>query len=166
MNLIDLQLKIDNKPIVPAILDTRDIRFLLYRAKSFNKITDLLDVLLKEFTCREGDGLRLMQTLGYPYRRKLGEIIYCLNLMSGNCDTNQLATYNSDFIHTYKCSDDIVTKYIGILYHIHMSNLLYEKDHPPIDYYKFKKKSHTKRKTKVEDSNTVSKLDKLSIKIK
>mgnify|MGYP005963526271 CR=1 FL=1 len=97
-------------------------------------------------------GLRLMQTIGAPYKYEMSKTNYLINKYSDNPD-----------------------KYLNILEERHKANLKYEKDNPPIVYEK--KKKTTKRTTKEKKEKVIKerkpkidtkalKISKLNFKIK
>ena len=60
-------------------------------------------------------GMRMMQTIGYPYQREISSYIYALETVAGN-----------DF--------DFDKEWIDKLLERHQANLEYEKENPPIWY--------------------------------
>ena len=60
-------------------------------------------------------GMRMMQTIGYPYQREISSYIYALETVAGN-----------DF--------DFDKEWINKLLERHQANLEYEKENPPIWY--------------------------------
>lgn len=77
-------------------------------------------------------GMRMMQTIGYPYKREISSYSYALNQHVDDIDEHK------DFINK--------------LIERHQANLEYEKENPPIWYYdKPKKVSKRKPKTKEGD---------------
>ena len=61
------------------------------------------------------DGMRMMQTIGYPYKREISSYIYALETVAGN-----------DF--------DFDREWINKLVERHQANLKYEIENPPIWY--------------------------------
>ena len=84
-------------------------------------------------------GMRMMQTIGYPYQREISSYIYALETVAGN-----------DF--------DFDKEWIDKLLERHQANLEYEKENPPIWYGGKKAKDkwnkehskHTRRKKSSE----------------
>ena len=84
-------------------------------------------------------GMRMMQTIGYPYQREISSYIYALETVAGN-----------DF--------DFDKKWINKLLERHQANLEYEKENPPIWYGGKKAKDkwdkehgkHPRRKKSIE----------------
>ena len=60
-------------------------------------------------------GMRMMQTIGYPYKREISSYLYALETVAGN-----------DF--------DFDKEWINKLFRRHQANLKYEKENPPIWY--------------------------------
>ena len=60
-------------------------------------------------------GIRMMQTIGYPYQREISSYLYALETVAGN-----------DF--------DFDKEWINKLLKCHQANLEYEKENPPIWY--------------------------------
>ena len=60
-------------------------------------------------------GMRMMQTIGYPYQREISSYLYALETVAGN-----------DF--------DFDKEWINKLLERHQANLEYEKENPPIWY--------------------------------
>ena len=84
-------------------------------------------------------GMRMMQTIGYPYKREISSYIYALETVAGN-----------DF--------DFDKEWINKLLERHQANLEYEKENPPIWYGGKKAKDkwdkehdkHPRRKKSIE----------------
>ena len=84
-------------------------------------------------------GMRMMQTIGYPYQREISSYIYALETVAGN-----------DF--------DFDKEWIDKLLERHQANLEYEKENPPIWYGGKKAKDkwdkehgkHPRRKKSIE----------------
>jgi hypothetical protein len=84
-------------------------------------------------------GMRMMQTIGYPYQREISSYLYALETVAGN-----------DF--------DFDKEWINKLLERHQANLEYEKENPPIWYGGKKAKDkwdkehskHPRRKKSVE----------------
>ena len=60
-------------------------------------------------------GMRMMQTIGYPYQREISSYLYALETVAGN-----------DF--------DFDKEWINKLLKRHQANLVYEKENPPVWY--------------------------------
>ena len=84
-------------------------------------------------------GMRMMQTIGYPYQREISSYLYALETVAGN-----------DF--------DFDEEWINKLFKRHQANLEYEKENPPIWYGGKKAKDkwdkehgkHPRRKKSIE----------------
>lgn len=84
-------------------------------------------------------GMRMMQTIGYPYQREISSYIYALETVAGN-----------DF--------DFDKEWIDKLLERHQANLEYEKENPPVWYGGKKAKDkwdkehgkHPRRKKSIE----------------
>ena len=84
-------------------------------------------------------GMRMMQTIGYPYQREISSYLYALETVAGN-----------DF--------DFDKEWINKLLERHQANLEYEKENPPIWYGGKKAKDkwdkehdkHLRRKKSIE----------------
>lgn len=84
-------------------------------------------------------GMRMMQTIGYPYQREISSYLYALETVAGN-----------DF--------DFDKEWINKLLERHQANLEYEKENPPIWYGGKKAKDkwdkehgkHPRRKKSIE----------------
>ena len=84
-------------------------------------------------------GMRMMQTIGYPYKREISSYLYALETVAGN-----------DF--------DFDKEWINKLLERHQANLEYEKENPPIWYGGKKAKDkwdkehgkHPRRKKSIE----------------
>jgi hypothetical protein len=77
------------------------------------------------------DGMRMMQTIGYPYKREISSYIYVLTELN--------------------ISDDD-TYWINKLIERHQANLEYEKENPPV-WYDGKPKKNNKRKPKAKEGD-------------
>jgi len=77
--------------------------------------------------------MRMMQTIGYPYKREICSYIYALETVTGN-----------DF--------DFDKEWINKLIKRHQANLEYEKENPPI-WYDGKPKKGSKRKSKAKEGD-------------
>lgn len=100
-------------------------------------IENYLSLLLVYLDCsRIINNMRMMQTIGYPYKRYISIYLYILN----------------NILDNYKCSE-----YENKLISLHLKNLDYEKENPPIIYDKkgfneFKSKTNKHpRKRKVKE---------------
>lgn len=86
-------------------------------------------------------GMRMMQTIGYPYQREISAYLYALETVAGN-----------DF--------DFDKEWINKLLERHQANLEYEKENPPIWYGGKKAKDkwdkehgkHPRRKKSIEQT--------------
>ena len=86
-------------------------------------------------------GMRMMQTIGYPYQREISSYLYALETVAGN-----------DF--------DFDKEWINKLLERHQANLEYEKENPPIWYGGKKAKDkwdkehgkHPRRKKSIEST--------------
>jgi len=65
------------------------------------------------------NGMRMMQTIGYPYQREISSYLYVLD---------KLEEYNG------LSSDEEVRYYTNLLLERHRANLEYEKENPPVWY--------------------------------
>ena len=85
-------------------------------------------------------GMRMMQTIGYPYKREISSYIYALENWSS----------------TISCPDDYNGNpdeyWINKLIERHKANLEYEKENPPV-WYDGKPKKINKRKPKVKEGD-------------
>ena len=64
-------------------------------------------------------GMRMMQTIGYPYQREISSYIYALD---------KLKAYNT------LASDEEVRYYVKCITDLHKANLEFEKENPPVWY--------------------------------
>ncbi len=78
-------------------------------------------------------GMRMMQTIGYPYKREISSYLYALETVAGN-----------DF--------DFDKEWINKLIERHNANIEYEKENPPI-WYDGKPKKTNKRKPKAKEGD-------------
>ena len=85
-------------------------------------------------------GLRMMQTIGYPYKREISSYLYALDNWSS----------------TVTCPDDYPKSpddyWFDKLIERHIANLEYEKENPPI-WYDGKPKKNSKRKPKAKEGD-------------
>ena len=77
-------------------------------------------------------GMRMMQIIGYPYKREITSYIYVLEKLKVRSDLSK-------------------QEYTNKLLELHQANLEYEKENPPIWYNKSKKGSKRKPKAKEGD---------------
>jgi len=103
-----------------------------------------LDKKLIYLDCsRVVDGLRMMQTIGYPYRKEISEYIYCLH--------NYLEGQEYEWYYQALCD-------------IHASNLAFEQENPPVWYGGKKAKNSFEKKynkkTKKEPKEKKAKITK------
>ena len=86
-------------------------------------------------------GMRMMQTIGYPYKKEISSYIYALN----NC-VNFMTVENSDIDNFNK------EEWTNKLIERHEENLEYEKENPPI-WYDGKPKKNATRKPKAKEGD-------------
>jgi hypothetical protein len=79
------------------------------------------------------DGMRMMQTIGYPYKREISSYFYALE------------TYLKEDEGKYDY-------YCVILADRHLANIKYEKENPPV-WYDGKPKKNNKRKPKAKEGD-------------
>lgn len=77
-------------------------------------------------------GMRMMQTIGYPYEREISSYVYALNEYVNDIDEHK--------------------NFINKLIERHQANLEYEKENPPI-WYDDKPKKGGKRKPKAKEAD-------------
>lgn len=120
-------------------LDDSDRRMIDERVAE-KGIAEYLTQQLVYLDCtRIAQGIRLMQTIGYPYQREISSYLYALETVAG-----------SDF--------DFDKEWINKLLERHHANLEYEKENPPIWYGGKKAKDkwdkehgkHPRRKKSIE----------------
>lgn len=78
-------------------------------------------------------GMRMMQTIGYPYKREISSYIYAMN---------KYFVENSYDIDIY--TEELIRR--------HLANIEYEKENPPI-WYDGKPKKNSKRKPKAKEGD-------------
>ena len=87
------------------------------------------------------DGMRMMQTIGYPYKREITSYLYALKQYYENrdcpLDINEQEEYEYDI-------DRLIER--------HQANLEYEKENPPV-WYDGKPKKSNKRKPKAKEGD-------------
>ena len=86
-------------------------------------------------------GMRMMQTIGYPYKREISSYIYALENL-----VNFLTVEDSDISKFNK------EEWINKLIERHNANIEYEKENPPI-WYDGKPKKCGKRKPKAKEGD-------------
>lgn len=86
-------------------------------------------------------GMRMMQTIGYPYKREISSYVYALN----NC-VNFMSVEDSDISNFNK------EEWTNKLIERHLANIEYEKENPPI-WYDCKPKKNSKRKPKAKEGD-------------
>lgn len=86
-------------------------------------------------------GMRMMQTIGYPYKKEISSYIYALN----NC-VNFMTVESSDINNFNK------EEWTNKLIERHNANVEYEKENPPI-WYDGKPKKSTTRKPKTKEGD-------------
>ncbi len=97
-------------------------------------IEDYLNQQLVYLDCtRIIQGMRMMQTIGYPYKREISSYIYAMN---------QYFVENSYDMDIY--TEELIRR--------HQANLEYEKENPPI-WYDGKPKKGGKRKPKAKEGD-------------
>lgn len=121
-------------------LDNID-RAMIDRRVEEKGIEEYLNQQLVYLDCtRVIDGMRMMQTIGYPYQREISSYLYALE------------NWNS----TVTCPDDYDKNpdeyWINKLLERHIANLEYEKENPPI-WYDGKPKKTSKRKPKTKEGD-------------
>lgn len=109
-----------------TILDKYDTNMIDKRVEEKGLI-ECLDKQLVYLDCSRiyDNGMRAMQTIGYPYQRELTTYLYLLD----------------------KCSAEIRNEYEEKLISIHKANLEYEQNNPPIWYGGKKAKAEWERKS-------------------
>ena len=87
------------------------------------------------------NGMRMMQTIGYPYKREMSSYMYALKQYYENrdcpLDIKEQEEYQNDI-------DRLIER--------HLANLEYEKENPPI-WYDGKPKKTSKRKPKAKEGD-------------
>lgn len=78
------------------------------------------------------DGMRMMQTIGYPYKREITSYLYALE--------------------EFQDDPDYCKYWIDKLLECHKANLEYEKENPPV-WYDGKPKKSNKRKPKAKEGD-------------
>lgn len=78
-------------------------------------------------------GLRMMQTIGYPYKREISSYLYAVSGLAEDPNYEQ--------------------EWINKLLELHEANLKYEESNPPIVYDELKPKKSTSRKRKVKEGD-------------
>ena len=86
-------------------------------------------------------GMRMMQTIGYPYKREISSYVYALENQ-----VNFLTVKDSDVSKFNK------QEWINKLIERHNANIEYEKENPPI-WYDSKPKKGCKRKPKAKEGD-------------
>lgn len=114
-------------------LDDSD-RAMIDRRVEEKGIEEYLNQQLVYLDCtRVLDGMRMMQTIGYPYKREISSYFYALE------------TYLKEDEGKYDY-------YCVILADKHLANIKYEKENPPI-WYDGKPKKGDKRKSKAKEGD-------------
>ena len=115
-----------------ADLDDVD-RAMIDRRVEEKGIEEYLNQQLVYLDCsRIIQGMRMMQTIGYPYKREISKYVYV--------------------IETYKNNIECIEDRTNILVDLHKHNLEYEKENPPI-WYDGKPKKSSKRKPKAKEGD-------------
>lgn len=86
-------------------------------------------------------GMRMMQTIGYPYRKEISSYLYALETQ-----VNFLTVEDSDVTKFNK------QEWLNKLLERHQANLEYEKENPPV-WYDGKPKKNTTRKRKAKEAD-------------
>lgn len=107
-------------------------------------ITELLDNILNRLDCTKKypSGIRVMQTIGYPYKREITRFFFVLDNVE---------------------EDNIKEDYYQKLVDRHNSNLEFEADNPPIWYskkYKLENERKAKERTSKVTKSRAAKLTK------
>lgn len=122
-------------------LDNAD-RAMIDRRVEEKGIEEYLNQQLVYLDCsRILQGMRMMQTIGYPYKREISSYLYVLETQ-----VNFLTVEDSDVSKFNK------QEWINKLLERHQANLEYEKENPPI-WYDGKPKKGSKRKTKAKEGD-------------
>ena len=116
-------------------LDDAD-RAMIDRRVEEKGIEEYLNQQLVYLDCsRVLDGMRMMQTIGYPYKREISSYTYAVcKYVNEHEDTEFLETWKNKLIER------------------HQANLEYEKENPPI-WYDGKPKKSGKRKPKAKEGD-------------
>ena len=109
-----------------------------------NDITELLDKLIDRIDCTKvyPSGLRVMQTIGYPYKREITRYLFILNNVE---------------------KEEIKQEYYQKLIDRHNANIEYEKDNAPVWYskkYKLANERKAKERTSKVTKSRAAKLTK------
>ena len=80
-------------------------------------------------------GMRMMQTIGYPYKREISSYVYAVSGLGEDPENEQI--------------------WIDKLIERHNANVEYEKENPPI-WYDSKSKKNSKRKPKAKEGDMFS----------
>lgn len=87
------------------------------------------------------DGMRMMQTIGYPYQREFTSYLYALDSYYKNRDCPLDINENEEYDW---CIEKLIER--------HITNIEYEKENPPI-WYDGKPKKNNKRKPKAKEGD-------------
>lgn len=109
-----------------------------------NDITELLDKLIDRIDCTKvyPSGLRVMQTIGYPYKREITRYLFVLNNIE---------------------DEEVKQEYYQKLIDRHNANIEYEKDNAPVWYskkYKLANERKAKERTSKVTKSRAAKLTK------
>lgn len=109
-----------------------------------NDITELLDKLIDRIDCTKvyPSGLRVMQTIGYPYKREITRYLFVLNNVE---------------------DEEVKQEYYQKLIDRHNANIEYEKDNAPVWYskkYKLANERKAKERTSKVTKSRAAKLTK------
>lgn len=86
-------------------------------------------------------GMRMMQTVGYPYKREITSYLYALDKFIGS---NEYSDPDNDEEYKYR---------LNKLLELHKANLEYEKENPPIIYDELKPTKTNKGKRKAKEGD-------------
>ena len=117
-------------------LDDAD-RAMIDRRVEEKSIEEYLNQQLVYLDCsRMLQGMRMMQTIGYPYKREISSYVYALN--------------RAVWLDGYQ--DKHIEEWSNKLIERHNANLEYEKENPPV-WYDGKPKKGGKRKSKAKEGD-------------
>lgn len=124
-----------------------DFKSLIDRRVNEKGVEKYFDELLVYLDCSViMHGMRMMQTIGLPYKKDISTYMYIL--------LNKVE-FGSDTMETYSAK----------LVELHKANLAFEKENPPI-IYKDKKKSSTRTRKSKEPKEEKPKISKAEAKLK
>lgn len=128
-------------------LDDIAVNFIESELKKYEHIEEYLDKLLGHLDCTKvwTNGLRVIQTIDFTYKRYLSEYLYVLNLID----------------------EDLKPDYTAKLLDRHNANIEHEKANKPIIYDpKNYKKAQRKKKSTTKEDKPSAKILKAAAKIK